>query len=166
MTTIDVQGSKLFVIPVPSTPFADCTEAVTALKAGAEVICPLTLGEMSRTRPITELGCISSDETLKVAGKLSYGDFTTEMLLDETDVAGQKVLYDAMNDNTPIIIGIESPDMDDTLGTTDGNGTVVWTECLVSGDTISYPDGSKVGYSVTLSPFNGFNRCSSVASTS
>ena len=151
----DVQGTKVYIVsPVPTTDFASCTEAITAIHAGLQAMCPQSLGELTRTREITELGCISSNETIKAAGKMSYGDFTMELLLDMNDTAGQQALFDAMENNTPIILALEGP-----FEAPDTSGDIIWTKALMSGDGISYPDGSKVGYSVTLAPFGGYNRC-------
>lgn len=163
MKKVDVQGTITFILDVPSTPWADCTEAITAIQAGAEALCPQSLGELTRTREVTEYGCVSSNESLKSTGKMSYGDFSLELLFDDTDVAGQKDLYDAMEANTPIILAMESPNADTSLGDTGASGSIVWTEALVSGDGIAYPSNGLVGYNVTLSPYGGYNRCQSVA---
>ncbi len=163
MNTIDVQGTKTYIVDVPATPWADCTEAVTGILAGAEALCPQTLGDLARTRAITEYSCISSNESVKAAGKISYGDYTIELLFDPSDTDGQKELFDAMENNDPIILAMESPNADTTLGDVDASGDIVWTEGLVSGDTISYPVDGKVGYSVTVSPYGGYNRCPMVA---
>ena len=151
---IDVQGTKTWIADVPATPWADCTEAVTGLLAGVEALCPQTLGDLTRTREIQEYGCISNNKSFKSAGKMSYGDFTLELLFDEGDTAGQQKLYDALEDNTPIILGLESPDSGGV------SGTIIWTEGLVSGDGVSYPENGLVGYSVTISPYGGYYRCS------
>jgi hypothetical protein len=60
---------------------------------------------------------------------------------------------------------MESPNADTSGGTNGASGDIVWTEALVSGDTISYPADGLVGYNVTLSPYGGFNRCGAVAGT-
>ncbi len=114
---------------------------------------------------MTELGCISSNDSVKAAGKIQYGDFTLELLYDPTDAAGQKVLTDAMDNNTPVIIAVEAPNADTTVGTTGASGDIIWSKCILTGDGIAYPDGSKMTYSVTTSPFGGFNRCPGVAGT-
>ena len=154
MKTIDVQGTKTYILAVPSTPWASCTAAATAILAGDEALCPQSLGDLARTRNITEYSCISSNDSRKSAGKISYSDFSIELLFDPEDAKGQKALYDAMENNTPIIIAMESPNK----GT--ANGDIVWTEALVSGDTISYPVDGLVGYNVTMSPYGGYSRCS------
>ena len=163
MTTINVQGTKTFILDVPAAAFADCTEAITAIQGGAEALCPQSLGDLARTRAVTEYSCISSNDSSKSTGKLSYGDFTIELLFDPADAAGQTALFDAMEANTPIIIGMESPNADVSVGSTGASGDIVWTEALVSGDTMAFPVDGLVGYSVTLAPYGGFNRCATVA---
>jgi len=163
MKSINVQGTKTYILPVPSTPWADCTAAITAIQAGAEALCPQSLGDLTRSRPVTEYSCISSNDSRKSTGKISYGDFSMELLFDPTDAAGQKALFDAMENNTPIILGLESPNKD--AGFSDGNGDIIWTEALVSGDGISFPADGLVGYSITLAPYGGYNRCAAVKGT-
>ncbi len=152
MSLINVQGSKVLIADVPLVDWADCAEAITGLLAGVEALCPQSLGELVRTRETTELSCVSNNSSVKATGKVSYGDFAIDLLFDETDILGQDKLYTAMNDNTPVMLGIQSID-----------GDVVFTEALIMGDAISYPDGSKVGYNVILSPYGGFYRCGSAA---
>ena len=152
MKTTDVQGTKTYILDVPATAWTDCSAAITAIQSGAEALCPQSLGDLTRSRNVTEYSCISSNDSRKSTGKITYGDFTIELLFDPSDAAGQKALYDAMENNTPIILAMESP-------ATTGNGDIVWTEALVSGDSISYPVDGLVGYSVTLAPYGGYTRC-------
>ena len=159
---IDVQGTTTWIADVPTTPWADCTEAIAGLKAGKEALCPQTLGDLTRTREIQEYSCISNNESVKAAGKMSYGDFTIELLFDNDDTEGQMKLYLALENNEPIMLGLEASDADTSAGELDASGTIVWTESLVSGDGISYPENGLVGYSVTLSPYGGYFRCAMV----
>jgi len=152
MKTTDVQGTKTYILDVPATAWTDCSAAITAIQSGAEALCPQSLGDLTRSRNVTEYSCISSNDSRKSTGKITYGDFTIELLFDPADAAGQKALYDAMENNTPIILAMESP-------STGANGDIVWTEALVSGDSISYPVDGLVGYSVTLAPYGGYTRC-------
>ena len=165
MKQINVQGTKTFILDVPATDFADCTAAVTAILAGKEVGCTQALGDLVRTRAITEYSCINNNGSSKSAGKISYSDFDIEMLFDPDDTTGQKALLDAFESNTPIIFAYESPDIDTTAGTTKASGTIVWTKAILAGDAISYPVDGLVGYKVTVSPFDGFNICKAVAGT-
>ena len=157
MKKIDVQGTKVYIVsPVPDTDYADCTAASTAILAGKEALCPQSLGELTRTREITEYGCISSNESVKATGKMSYGDFSMELLFDPTDAAGQKELFDAMENNTPIILGVVAPDSDGKAGSV---GSFIWTKAMISGDGMAFPANGLMGYNVTLAPYGGFNRC-------
>ena len=165
MTSVNVQGTKTFILDVPVTAFADCTEAITAIRLGDEALCPQSLGDLARSRAVTEYSCISSNDSTKATGKMTYGDFTIELLFDPLDAAGQLALFTAMEENNPIIIAMESDNADVSTGPTDASGDIVWTEALVSGDTLAYPVDGLVGYSVTLAPYGGFNRCAMVAGT-
>ena len=158
MKKIDVQGTKTWILaPVPAdSVMTPCGKAVTEIHKGKEALCPQTLGELTRTREVTERGCISSNDSVKAAGKMSYGDITLELLFDPKDAAGQKVLLDAFEANTPILIAFEAPNAP-TPGS--GNGTIVWTKAMVTGDGIAFPANDVIGYNVTMSPFGGFNRC-------
>ena len=163
MTAIDVQGTKTYITDVPATAWADCTEAITAIQAGDEALCPQSLGDLARSRAVTEYSCISSNDSMKSTGKMTYGDFAIELLFDPADAAGQLALFTAMENNTPIILAMESPNADITLGEVGASGDIVWTEAKVSGDTISYPVDGLVGYNVTLAPYGGFLRCATQA---
>jgi len=163
MTSVNVQGTKTFILDVPAVAFADCTAAITAIRLGDEALCPQSLGDLARSRAVTEYSCISSNDSTKATGKMTYGDFAIELLFDPLDTAGQLALFTAMEANNPIIIAMESDNADISLGETDASGDIVWTEALVSGDTMSYPVDGLVGYNVTLAPYGGFNRCAMVA---
>ena len=162
---IKVQGTTTWISDVPSTAWASCMEVVAGLKAGEEALCPMSLGELTRNREITEKSCISSDESFKAAGKMTYGDFTTELLFDPDDAAGQKALTDALDNNTPIMLGLEAPNADTSVGTTGASGTIIWTEAIVSGDTVGFPDNDFWAYSVTIAPYGGYFRCPMVPGT-
>ena len=145
----DVQGTKTYIVDVPATKWADCAAAVTALEAGAEALCTQSIGNLTRSRDITEYGCMSSDESTKSAGSIKYGDTTIELLFDNDDATGQAALLKAFDDNESVIIGFKHSD----------GKTIVWSEGVLAGDEIAYPADGKVGYSVTVSWYGGFNRC-------
>ena len=163
MKDINVQNTQTYILDVPATPWADCTAAVTAILAGKKIGCTQALGDLVRTRAITEYSCIDSNSSSKAAGVISYSDFDIEMLFDPEDTAGQGALLTAFNDNKPIIFAYESPDIDTSVGTTGASGTIVWTNAVLSGDAISYSKDGKVGYKVTVSPYGGFSICKAVA---
>jgi len=155
--SVNVQGTQTYITDVPTTPWADCDAAVTALLAGKKATCIQAYGDLERTRDITEYSCQDSNNSEKAAGKISYGDITISLLLDTADTEGQKLLFDAMENNTPVAVGFESPNKP-TSGTSK-NGDIIWTNCVLAGDKIGYPDGGKITYELTLSPYGGFNRC-------
>ncbi len=152
MKATNVQGTTVFIANVPTPMWADCTEVSAGLIAGVEAMCPQSLGELTRTRATTENACVSSNDSVKSAGKLSYGDFTMELLLDNEDIAGQDALLTAFDNNKPIMLGLVSVD-----------GDIIFTEGLVAGDGIAYPADGLIGYSSTISPYGGFHRCSATA---
>ncbi len=166
MKATNVQGTKVYVLsPVPKPAFADCAAASAAIMAGDEAMCPQSLGELTRTRAVTEYSCISSSDSVKSTGKMSYGDFTMELLFDGEDTAGQKALLDAFEANTPVIIGLVADDADISAGSTGAVGSLVWTECLVSGDGIAYPVDGLMQYNLTVAPYGGYSRCASISGT-
>jgi hypothetical protein len=161
---LNSQGTKVYVIP-STADMSTCPKVKTAIGAGKLIGCPQSLGDLARSRAVQEYACISSNDSMKSTGKITYGDFSIELLFDPTDTVGQKKLFDAMEANKPIILAMESPNADTSAGTTGASGDIVWTEALVSGDTISFPVDGLVGYNVTMSPYGGYMRCSAVAGT-
>jgi len=154
--SVNVQGSTVYIIDVPATDWADCTAATTAILAGKKATCIQGFGDLSRTREIVEYSCQDSNSSDKAAGKMSYGDLEVKLLLDSKDTAGQKALYDALENNTPVIYAIESPNK---VATSGKSGDLIYTKCLVSGDKVGYPENGKITYDVTLSPYGGYLRC-------
>ncbi len=170
MTSTNVQGTTTYILDVPGSAWADCAAATPAILLGEKAMCPQSLGDLARTRAVTEYSCISSNDSVKSTGKISYGDFSIELLYDPntsptSKEGGQKALFDAMEANTAIIIAMEADNADVSGGTTDAAGELVWTEAFVSGDTIGYPVDGKMLYNVTLSPYGGFLRCPGIAGT-
>ena len=148
INAIDVQGTRLFLLDVPNPEWADCEAFKLALMKGIEVLCPQLIGELTRSRPTKKVRCMHPNMTKEIMGVVEYGQFSMEMFFDHADVLGQKKLTDAFDNKTPIVIVILSPDW-----------SAIFTYANVMKDGISFPDGSKVGYSVTVSPFGGFHRC-------
>jgi len=107
INVINSQGTKLFLVSPPATPWATCGDAITALKAGKVIACPQSLGEVAETRQVTEYKCLSSNETAKALGAISRSSFEVMVLLDVDDRAGQQMLRDNFRNNTPLIMGIE-----------------------------------------------------------
>ena len=156
-TNVNVQGTSVYILDVPATAWTDCDKAVTAiLTSGKKASCLQAMGDLSRSRDIVEYSCQDNNNSSKAAGKISYGDFDLGLLLDTTDKTGQEALFNAMEANTPIIIAFEAPNK---AGSTGKSGDIIWTEAVIAGDKIGYPENGKVTYDVTISPYGGFTRC-------
>jgi hypothetical protein len=143
---LDSQGTKVWVVDVPTTPWSDCGAAVAAIKAGDEVGCPQSIGELSETRNVTEYKCLSSNESAKALGSISRGSLELGLLLNPDDTAGQAALRDAFASNTEKIVGIELPDMP-SGGT---NGTMYWFHAGVSGVSTGITMDEAISYTATL----------------
>ena len=156
---INSQGTKVYVVDVPTTAWADCTAAVAAIKAGKVVGCPQSLGEISETRSVTEYKCLSSNETAKALGAISRGSLEIGLLLDPTDAAGQKALKDAFANNTEVVVGIELPNQ---ITASTGNGTVYWFKASVSGVSTGIAMDAAISYTVTLEISSGVTECAAV----
>jgi len=153
---LNSQGTKIYVIDVPATAWADCTAAVTAVQAGKLVGCPQSLGELSETRTVTEYKCLSSNDSAKALGAISRGSLEIGLLLDPDDAAGQKALVDAFASNTEVIIGIELPDASAPTGK---NGTIYWFKAGVSGVGTAIEQDAAISYKVTLEISSAITVC-------
>ena len=158
---LNSQGTKVFVLPVPATSpiFASCDLAVTAIQGGKLVGCPQSLGDLAETRSSTEYKCLSSNESVKALGGISRGSLEIGLLLDPTDIAGQKELKDAFASNTPVLIGIELPNDPTTVANKHGNGTIYWFVASVSGVSTGIAMDSAVSYTVTLEISSSITEC-------
>ncbi len=167
MVSTNVQGTHVWLCdPAPAiTPWADCTAAVGAITSGFEALCTQAIGDLTRERAVNEYSCIDSNESQKSTGSISYGDVTIELLFDNEDLAGQAYLLNAFDTNIPFVIGLEHSDVDDTAGTGNGTGTIIWSEAKASSDAISYEKDGLISYSVTVTFYGGYSRCPMVAST-
>ena len=158
MATIKVlnsQGTRIYVVDVPTTPWADCTVAVSNIKGGDLVGCPQSLGDLSETRTATEYKCLSSNDSVKALGGISRGSLEIGLLLDPDDTKGQKKLRDAFALNTPVIVGIELPDM--AKGGV--NGTIYWFIASVSGVSTGIAMDAAISYTVTLEISSAITEC-------
>ena len=144
----NVQGTKVLIAAKPAQEWADCAAVKAGLHAGVEVLCPQSLGDLTRTRTMSENSCVSSNDSVKAAGKMSYADFQMELLFDMNDIDGQKKLLEAFESNKPVMVGLVAI-----------NGDIIFTEALISGDGMAYPTDGLIGYNVTISPYNGFHKC-------
>ena len=146
---VDVQGTKAYMLHVPNVEWANCRQAINEITRGVEVLCVQAFGDFSRTETVIEYGCISNNKTMKSTGTTTYGELALEMLFDTSDIAGQKLLLNAMEYNFPLIVALKSPD-----------GSFIFTKGLVSSDVLGYPVDEFVSYDVTLSTYGEFSRCS------
>ena len=162
MNVLNSQGTKVYIVDVPATAWTDCDAAVTAIKGGAMVGCPQSLGSMSATRSSTSYKCLSSNDAFKSLGGIEYGNLELGLLLDPADVTGQAALKKAFADNTEVIVGIELSNM--TEGTpaataVAGNGTVYWFKAGVSGVSTEIAMDAAVLYNVTLEISGEITEC-------
>ena len=103
------QGVAIYILDLPTTEWANCTEARTAIEGGKQVLCPQSLGALEETRNITEYRCLSSNESMKVAGAISRGSIEIGMLFDPNDTAGQDELIGKFESNEALRVGIIYP---------------------------------------------------------
>ena len=112
MEIVNSQGTMIYVLDVPAVAWTDCAEAITAIKAGKQVLCPQSLGNLEQTRNVQEYKCLSSNDSKKIMGSISRGSLDIGMLFDPTDVAGQEALIGYFENNTNFIVGIEYSDLE------------------------------------------------------
>ena len=155
------QGTKIFVLPVPASTFADCAAAVVAIHGGKQVMCPQSLGDITQTRSVTEYKCLSSNDSVKIMGAISRGNLTVGMLYDPTDALGQKTLVDAFENNTPVIVGIELPDNPST-DKAKGNGTIKWFKGAISEESMPIEMDAAILYNVTIEVSSAITTCPAV----
>ena len=163
---INSQGTRVFIVDVPATEWADCDAATTAILAGKMVGCPQSLGDLTETRPPTEYKCLSSNETAKILGAISRGSIDIGLLLDPDDAAGQGALRDAFHANENKIIGIVLPNEPEKVAGTpasDGNGTIYWFEGGVSETSVKIEMDAAILYSVKIEISSDITECPAVA---
>jgi hypothetical protein len=107
ITVTSSQGVQLYVLPVPATDWTTCREAVKAIRKGNLIGCPQSIGDISESRAMTEYKCMSSDDSAKALGAISRSTIEIGMLLDPSDMFGQRELRKAFLDGQPRIVGIE-----------------------------------------------------------
>lgn len=162
-TPINSQGTKAYVVDVPATEWADCSEAIAAILAGKEVLCPQSIGSLEETRTVQEIKCLSSNESTKVAGSVSRGTVDLGMLFDPTDVDGQEAFKAAFTANTPFRVGIEYSDRDISVGEVGVSGTIDWFDGIVSTQSKTIEMDTAVMYSATVEIASEITTCPAVA---
>lgn len=152
---INSQGTKTYIVDVPSSAWTDCTAAVAAIQGGDEIGCPQSIGALEETRGVTEYKCLNTDETAKALGTISRGNIEISLLFDPDDTAGQAALKAAWQANKFFIIGIELSNKP-TAGT---NGTVFWFEGGISGVSTGIVADEAVTYTVTIEVSSAITEC-------
>ena len=160
---LNSQGTKIYIVDVPSTPWADCTAAVTAIKAGKLVGCPQSIGSIEESRAVTEYKCMSSNETAKALGSITRGNIEIGLLFDPDDTDGQKALKDAWLANSTFVVGIELPDIDVTAGATGASGTLFWFSGAISAVSTGIVQDEAISYTVTIEISSNVTECPKVA---
>ncbi len=163
VTPINSQGTKIYVLDVPGTAWASCTEAIAAITAGKQVLCPQSLGDLTQTRSVTEYKCLSSNDSLKIMGAISRGNLPIGMLFDPADTDGQEAIVSAFEDNTPLIVGVEFPDVTGTG--TGGSGTIKWFQGGVSEEAIPVEMDAAILYNATIEVGSAITTCAMVPNT-
>ena len=112
---IDSTGLDCYLVAttVATTTKAECT---TAIAAGKRIGKLKSLGDIGGTRAITEHKYLSSDDSEKSIGSVSYGNISLEMPFKSDDTAGQAELRDMFANKTRKKM---------IIAETDGNFTVV-----------------------------------------
>ncbi len=145
---INSQGTKIYVGQIPTTEWASCGEAMTALKGSSIVECPQSIGDLGETRGSTEYKCLSSNETAKSLGAVSRQPFDVEVLMNPSDMTGQRDLRKAFRNNTPIRIGIEYGE------------TMLYFNAKVSGVASSIAQDAAIAATFTIEIAGDIHECS------
>ena len=133
-----VQGTKVYLCANSAT-VTTPANAETAIAAGKEVMYLQELGDISETKTVTTYSAISSSDTQKSIGSLSFGNFALNVLYDSADVKGQAdmVAMWEKNERRQLVIkmtdGTKSP-------------TYVTFEVALSSQTMSFPKDGAVMY--------------------
>jgi hypothetical protein len=165
LNIIDSQGTMVYIVDVPTTPWTDCSDAIAAIQAGDLLGCPQSIGDLGESRNVTEYKCLSSDETAKSLGAISRGSMDLGVLLDPDDTSGQDALKTAFKSNTPVMIGIELSDADTSVGPVGASGTMYWFEGGVSAMTTSIALDEAVTGSFTVEISSEIIECPGIPGT-
>ncbi len=146
---INSQGTTIYVAQIPTSEWGSCGEAITTLKASPIVECPQSVGDISETRVATEYKCFSSNDTAKSLGAISRQPFDIEVLMNPSDMTGQRDLRKAFRNNTPVRIGIEY------------GQTMLYFDAKVSGVSSSISQDAAVAATFTVEITGDIHECSS-----
>lgn len=161
---VNSQGTIIYVLDEPAdlTAWEDCSVAIAAIKAGKQVLCPQSLGNLEQTRSVTEYKCLSSNDSAKITGAISRGSLDIGMLFDPTDAEGQEAVTAYFENNIQFIVGIEYPDLDTTLGETGVSGTIRWFKSSVSREAEIVEMDAAILYEITAEVAGNINKCAAV----
>lgn len=151
---INSQGTQLYLVAPPTTPWVTCGDAIAALKAGKTIDCPQSLGEVAETRAVSEYKCLSSNESSKSLGAVSRAAFDVEVILNPDDRAGQMMLRDNFKNNTPLVMGIAY------------EGAMLYFNIAVSGVGTSIAQDTAITTKFTIEIASDIHECSTANLTS
>ena len=119
MAFVDSTGTDFYLVATSAatTTKAECTTAIATAKRIKNL---KTFGDIGGTRAVTESKFLSSDDSVKSMGSISYGNMPVECLFDPADADGQAVLSTMYSDKSERTMIIEN---------TDGNFTVLPVKC-------------------------------------
>ena len=119
MAFVDSTGTDFYLVAtsVATTTKAACTTAIATAKRIKNL---KTFGDIGGTRAVTESKFLSSDDSVKSMGSISYGNMPVECLFDPADADGQAVLSTMYSDKSERKMIIKN---------TDGNFTVLPVKC-------------------------------------
>lgn len=119
MAFVDSTGTDFYLVAtsVATTTKAECTTAIGTAKRIKNL---KTFGDIGGTRTVSEEKFLSSDDSVKSMGSISYGNMPVECLFDPSDTEGQSILSTMYTDKSERKMIIEN---------TDGNFTVLPVKC-------------------------------------
>ena len=91
MAFVDSTGTDFYLVAtsVATTTKAACTTAISTAKRIKNL---KTFGDIGGTRAVSESKFLSSDDSIKSMGSISYGNMPVECLFDSADTEGQLIL--------------------------------------------------------------------------
>ncbi len=99
MAFVDSTGTDFYLVAtsVATTTKAECTTAISTAKRIKNL---KTFGDIGGTRATSEEKFLSSDDSVKSMGSISYGNMPVECLFDSADTEGQDILRTIYSDKT------------------------------------------------------------------
>jgi hypothetical protein len=106
---VDSTGTDFYLVAtsVATTTKAECTTAISTAKRIKNL---KTFGDIGGTRAVTEEKFLSSDDSVKSMGSISYGNMPVECLFDPADTEGQSILKTMYEDKSERKMIIENTD--------------------------------------------------------